>query len=561
MVSMTATSLREVGGKEVAMGDEFVGRAGFHVKHTKAPAERGPILHEAMRSIVPGAVEYWAARNPNIVVADQHLDEQYVNDGEGGFVTCTDPQQVIDYGASRMEPERLSRQMTEDVEITKGPRKGRRTGGTLTTSLFVLHLPKSMCVEVPGYYPRFHEDGSPMLHPVTGEQMRRSRWVAKDRDQARRFFEDEIDYLAAEVIPGGREAILGYSIQHSESTSHIQIVADTLAPDPKKEGKLRWDAARAYYSHRESMVPVLDEQGEPVMRTDKQGELVLDDDGNPQPKRRMLQGREKLAAYHEGLKAHLVELGYDISPDFDEERHLIGQGKDDYVAAQDARAQAAAEREAIEGPLAEKAAELDRRWEAVGRVEAEWSEGNPEQGVEPGPRYVAARTKAREAGRADLAAERRAAEEARKQAEEEHKLAAEGRERAAEAMRLATAAQQEAAADQERARDERLSWARKVVEVAALAEEMQTLLDDGQSAPEAFDAAVAATVDALRGTTSGSVLKPMDVELAKETVAEKRPQAVNRQKGAALAQRAIALAEELEAQAAGTADKTDIGEE
>lgn len=521
------------------MSDEPVGRAGFHVVHEKAASKRGAILNEAMRELVPGAVEAWAKKNPNIVVADEQFDEAYVNDAAGGFTTCTDIQQVLDYGADRMAPDRLSRQVTEDKPITKGPRKGQLGGGTLTTSLFVLHLPKSMCVEVPDYYPRFRQDGKPMLDPATGEQMRRSRWVARDRDQARRYFKDAIAYLCEEVIPGGQEAILGYDIQHSESTPHVQIIADTLAPDPKREGKLRWDAARAYYAHREVMVPVLDKQGEPVMRTDKQGNPVLDADGNLESKRRMLQGSEKLSAYHEGLKAHLVELGYDISPDFDEERHLVGQGKDDYGEAQDARAQAAAD--------------LAHRLESVSRVEAEWSAGNPEQGVAPGPRYSAARTKAREAGEADLAAARRAVEEARRQAEADRNQAAADQQRAQEAARLATG-------DRERARLYRAVWAQKAAEVAALVEQAQELVGDGIAAPDAFDAGVAAAVEALRGTTSGGFLKPFDVELAKEQAAAKRPRPVDRQAVATVTQRITALTEELEQQR-GPSRTTQIGEE
>ena len=52
---------------------------------------------------------------------------------------------------------------------------GKKVGGTITTSMLVSHLPKSMCVEVPGYYPRFHtkgeKAGQPMLDPETGEQV------------------------------------------------------------------------------------------------------------------------------------------------------------------------------------------------------------------------------------------------------------------------------------------------------------------------------------------------------------------------------------------------------
>lgn len=553
---------------------DVIGRAGFHVQHTKAPAERAPILHEAMRSIIPGAVEYWAARNPNIVIADQHLDQQYVNDGQGGFIRCTDRQQVIAYGESRLDPERLSRQMSVDAEVTTGARKGRKRGGTLTTSLFVLHLPKSMCREVPNFYPRFHKDGSPMLDPATGEQMRRSRWVAKDPEQARRFFEDEIDYLAAEVVPGGRDAILGYSIQHSESTPHIQIIADTLAPDPKKEGKLRWDAARAYFVSRDIMVPVLDDDGEPVMRTDKDGNVMVDADGNPEPKKRLLTGEEKLAAYHEGLKAHLVELGYDISPDFDEERHLIGMSKQDYVKAQDARAEAVAHTAHVEGLLADKGKELESRLASVARAEAEWSAGNPEQGVAPGPRYAAAQARARAEAKAEVERVTREAEEKTRRAEEAQRAAEAAqvdvetraaqvvaRERKADEREKANAeAEAELKTEQEQLRQGAVALAHKADALKDLMRQVSRLAVDGQSAPEAFDAGVTAALDAIRGTTTGSALSKLDLDLAKDAVRAKRPKAVGIERAHDVSRRVAALAAQIEEADVDRASG-DLGEE
>ena len=283
---------------------EVIGRAGFHATHTKNIAERTAILHEMMRELDEEAIAYWAARNPNIVVADEPLNEAMVNDGDGGFRRCTDRQDVIVYGDARIG--RLHRKPRED---SLNKKTGKRQGGTVTTTLVVAHLPKSLCREVPDYYPVLDDHGDPVLSKTTGQPKRRSRWVARDRDEARRYFHDVIGYLAEQVIPGGIEAIHGYDIQHSESTPHVQILADTFGEDPDNPGKLRADASRAWFAHRD----VKDEKG------------------------RMKTGRAKLSDYHAGLKAHLINLGYDVSPDFDQERHLVGLGKNQYGQVMDAQ--------------------------------------------------------------------------------------------------------------------------------------------------------------------------------------------------------------------------------
>lgn len=303
---------------------EVVGRAGFHATHAKAVGDRVPALDEMMRSLDPERSAYWAGRNPSIVLADEHLNVELVNDGTGQMVACTDSQQVLDYGQSRLA--RLDRKLKED----RTDKFGKKVGGTITTSMLVSHLPKSMCVEVPGYYPRFHtkgeKAGQPMLDPETGEQLYRSRWVARDRDEALRYFADVRAYLCDEVVPGGAESLLGESDQFSESTPHAQFLFDTFADHPDKPGKLRVETSRAWFSHRD----VLDAQG------------------------RQKSGKVKMREYHAGLKAFLIDKGYDISPDFDEERHLIGFAKDEFGQVEDARAEAVAEREYTEGKLAAK---------------------------------------------------------------------------------------------------------------------------------------------------------------------------------------------------------------
>lgn len=327
---------------------EVVGRAGFHATHAKDAGDRLPALDEMMRSQDEERSQYWAARNPSIVLADEHLNVELVNDGTGQMIPCTDRQQVIDYGQSRID--RLARALTPDHM----DKYGKKVGGTVTTSMLVAHLPKSMCVEVPNYYPRFHakgeKKGQPMLGP-DGQQLYRSRWVARDRDEARRYFADVREYLCGEVVPGGAEALLGESDQFSESTPHAQYMFDTFADHPDKPGALRVETSRAWFSHRD----VRNEEG------------------------KIKSGKAKMRDYHAGLKAHLIAKGYDISPDFDETRHMVGFTKDDYAAAEDARAEAVANVEYGETKLKAKlsvatkdgqAAYADRRAAATERKDA-----------------------------------------------------------------------------------------------------------------------------------------------------------------------------------------------
>lgn len=281
---------------------EVIGRAGFHAQHAKSVSERVAVLHEMMRELDEASIQYWAKRNPNIVVSDEYLNEAMVNDGAGGFVRCSDRQQVLDYGAKRVG--KVGRKFTED---RPDPQTGKMKGGTVTTTLIVAHLPKSMCVESVGFYPILDKKTGQPVVDSDGNPMTRSRWVARDRDEARKYFEDVLEYLGRDVIPGGADGILGYDIQHSESTPHVQILADTFAPDPKKDDALRVETSRAWFSHRS----VLDEHG------------------------KQKSGKAKMRDYHAGLKQHLIDLGYDISPDFDEERHLVGMGKEEYTSTQD----------------------------------------------------------------------------------------------------------------------------------------------------------------------------------------------------------------------------------
>jgi ATP synthase F0 sector subunit B len=240
-------------------------------------------------------------------VEDEDSNIALVNGGEGDLVPCNDPKEVLAYGQQR-----LAKLSTPVKEPKLDPVTGKEKGGTWTSSMFVLHLPKSLCREVKDFYPVLDDDGH-----ETGR--RRSRWVARDRDEALQYFEDAMGYMAQEVIPGGWDAILGADIQFSESTPHIQVLADTFAPDPKHPGQLRTEFSRAYGSHRD----------------------VRDDKG------RQISGQAKFRRYQDGLRQRMVELGWPVERDVDPLRHDKTATKDMYGALKDKERALAEKREQI----------------------------------------------------------------------------------------------------------------------------------------------------------------------------------------------------------------------
>lgn len=314
--------------------DNVVGRTGFHVTHEKSVKKRGAILDEMMRELKDESVERWAQRNPSIVLEDEGLNIALVNGGEGDLVPCNDPKEVLAYGQQR-----LAKLSTPVKEPKRNPATGKETGGTWTSSMFVLHLPKSLCREVKDFYPVLDDDGH-----ETGR--RRSRWVARDRDEALQYFEDAMGYMAQEVIPGGWDAILGADIQFSESTPHIQVLADTFAPDPKHPGQLRSEFSRAYGAHRD----------------------VRDDKG------RQMSGQAKFRQYHDGLKQYMIERGWEIEADVDPLRHDKTATKETYGAMMD-KERALAEQEqnlAVERrEIDESDKRLDDQWENLDIARAE----------------------------------------------------------------------------------------------------------------------------------------------------------------------------------------------
>lgn len=190
--------------------------------------------------------------------------------------------------------------------------------------MFVIHLPKTLCEEVEDFYPVFDDDGND-----TGRK--RSRSVARDREEALRYFKDALRYLAEEVIPGGQEAILGVDIQFSESTPHMQILADPFAPDPKHPGQLRSEFSRAYGQHRD----VRDEKGKQI--------------GGP----------AKIGRYQAGFRQRMVELGWPVELDVDPLRHDKTATKAVYGAMKDKERALAEQEQNFAQNLAKGRSEID----------------------------------------------------------------------------------------------------------------------------------------------------------------------------------------------------------
>lgn len=299
-------------GKRGITVSEQTGHAAFHLRHVAHGtsgnrADRRAILHESMRHLNAKDVARHAARNLSIVPAEAHSNAAFVNDGAGGFCSAKTVKEVLDYGDARQK--RVRRKINEKQ---------------VTTNLFVVHLPKTMCVEIPNYYPRLNADGSERLDPATGEPMSRSRWVARDQDEAMRYFRDAIDRLGSHIVPGGQEAIHGWATNFDESTPHIQIMADPFAPDPRapedQPDALRTEHNQAYGSHRE----VTDERG------------------------RQISGPAKMRDHQAGFRAHLVALGWPVEQEVSA-RHGKELSKPEFEAAMDAAAEA---RAALEGARA-----------------------------------------------------------------------------------------------------------------------------------------------------------------------------------------------------------------
>lgn len=262
---------------------ESVGRAGFNVRHLRhgesgTRADRASLLRESMRELDDEAAAYYAATNPNIVAADTRLNVAMVNNGQGGFRRAKSTAEVLAYGDAR-------------IGTKQNPKSEDRVGDTgrkwnpksFETTLIVIALPRSMCIEIPNAYPLRDDNGNPVTD-LAGNPVMRSRWVPRDRDEALEYFAQSGAFLGDQVFPGGHDAMHGYDVNLDESYPHAQYMGDTLAGDPKNPGQLRVAAQQAWGVSRE----VLDHRG------------------------KIEQPQAKMTRYQKAYREHMHGLGYDV---------------------------------------------------------------------------------------------------------------------------------------------------------------------------------------------------------------------------------------------------------
>ena len=264
------------------------GRAAFNLRHLRRDncggdtrGDRKRLLRECMRELDQRDLMHQAAMNSNIVVADAHLNVPFVNNGNGTFRRATSVEEVLEYQDARMDGVRVQKNSFE-------------------TSLFVVHLPKSMCKEIPDFY----------TSEVDGREVKRPRYVARDYEEAKQYFEEAMRWLAENFIPGGIDAVAGGDMNFDESTPHSQFQADSFSPKPDDPSKLRCRPGIAY-------------------NTDTS---VRYKDG---PKKgKQVSGHQKMIDAQRGLREHMHALGYPVELEVSE-RHDESLNLDRYTEQQD----------------------------------------------------------------------------------------------------------------------------------------------------------------------------------------------------------------------------------
>lgn len=324
------------------MSGGTTGHAAFHMRYVAASkggasADRRGLLQESMRHTSEKQTKLWAAANPNIVARDTHLNDAFVNNGKGAFVSARSVKQVVDYGDAREA--KLARKLTVR-ETAETSDKAALT--------FVVFLPKSMCKESGEKYPVLDDQGEPLMN-ADGTPRMRARLVPKNIRKARQYFRDVVDFLGEEVLPGGQAAIHGYATNFDESTPHLQVMADPFADYEKKPGKLCTKYSHAFGAHRDVRDP---ETG------------------------KMLSREAKLRSYQKRLREHMIELGYPV--EFEAKGDALSLAKDEFVELRDREhaVEVAAEvLAAQEAALNAQAAKLnDAARDAAREVRLQWDE-------------------------------------------------------------------------------------------------------------------------------------------------------------------------------------------
>ncbi|MCM3897104.1 hypothetical protein ND991_18010 [Gordonia sputi] len=278
---------------------------------------RANITWEAQRKAAgPQAIAQYAAENPAINPAMTKHNIDRVNDGAGGWRETRSIVEVVAYGDDRV------------ARMSAAPKSGNRVA--LTT---VGQLPWAYCEPDGTQYQAVDKAGQPKVYgegPRAGEPVMLPRYKIREdrREEAMRYFDDWLDYQAS-ILPGGHDAMHGYSINLDESRPHIQLLSDPFeaAPSAKKNpDALKSGYSRVFGRHpKDPKVPKLDKAGQPVIGDDGQAVMVKDT------------ASTKMVRYQAGLRAYMVERGYEVDEERDEARHDRHLGLADYKDLQHAQ--------------------------------------------------------------------------------------------------------------------------------------------------------------------------------------------------------------------------------
>lgn len=291
-----------------------VGRAAFRATHAKTggkfPPKKGSsgsqphgsneaIVKEALRSLDPEQSKIEAAKNPNIVLADEVLNENWVNDGNGGMKPATSFKEALDYLASR-NAQLFRKQTANDYELTE----------------IVVHLPDNLCIDDPvnvSYV--LDENGKQVISEKTGQPLTKPRRIARDPDEARRYFNDAQEFLTEHgIVAGGHDGLHWRTDQYSEHRPHMQLGFDSYAVDPKHPGFLRNEFSRTWFSHRDVVYP----------------------DGHPKAGKSK-SGKVKLSDYQTAMREHMIERGWPVEAEIDKANEGSYLGKKNYARADNNR--------------------------------------------------------------------------------------------------------------------------------------------------------------------------------------------------------------------------------
>jgi len=384
----------------------------------KPSAERRvATMEEAARQTAgQTAIDHYASRTPDLVPADTHLNRDFVNDGAGGFKTMDSIAEIAAYGDAR------------EARLTGF--RPKDDGKNFITGVF--HLPLSMCIEVPEYYPRVDKKtGEPIRNP-DGTKMNRSRWVIRPgmEEEAQRYWETVIAFMG-EILPGGIDAIHGGSVNLDESRPHMHLMFDPFedGPTAKQPDGLKSAFSKVFSAHRSCPK---------VPQTHRTTGAVIIDEDTGKPKMITESGSRKVERYHKELKAKLIAAGFDIEAERDPHRHSRKLGLQDLKETRDALALAEAKTEDWEEntrPGLEVQAEEDMKMAFELVEEPKLRRAVTKKAVKAAEADAAKITEAANTGAEEILANARAQEtrileKARKEAEEEKEKAQKIKEKA-----------------------------------------------------------------------------------------------------------------------------------